>query len=192
MPMDAPRPPSPEARALRLAVLALGLWGLGWIGREAIVGLPGDPLAELGASPLTRLGTSLSDSETERVARHLDANRPGASDLLATLKAELPADAALIGFHRTADQVTEPDEEAQRASALALLGQLQLLLHPIPVHPMPNLGPDWTPPAGIDLEHLWALDLGYPTPELLEALLEPARSSAAGTLWRPRSPEQQP
>lgn len=189
--MDAPRSPSPEARALRLAVLLLGFWGLGWIGREAFLGLPGDPLAGLDASPVARLGAALSESETERIARHLDANRPGAADLLAVLRSELPADAALIGFHRTADQATQPEEAAQRASALALLGQLQLLLHPIPVHPMPNLGPDWTPPAGIDLQHLWALDLGYPTPELLEAVLEPARATPAGTLWRPLDPERQ-
>jgi len=167
----------------------MGLYGLGWVLRGAALGRPSDPLltAGLPASPLLRLERALSDTEGERVARHLEANREGAAELLELLRAELPEDAILFGFHATAEETADdPAADRDRRSALALLGHLQLLLHPIHVAPMPPIGPGWTPPPGTPLERLYALDLGFPDRTLLPLLLEPGPELSAGQLWVPR------
>lgn len=181
--------PAAPLALLRALVLALGLTGLGLLGRELTVGRPGDPLtlAGLPPSPLMRLPWALTEPEDERLARQLELFRPGSAELLGHLRATLPEDAVLLGFHATAAQTAEDVElELERASGLGFLGSLQLLLHPLPVKPMPDLGPGWEPPPGLPLDALYVLDVGYPDRALLEALLVPGPATAAGTLWLPR------
>jgi hypothetical protein len=171
-------------RPLRALVLVMGLVGLGWMLVEAVVGRPGEPLQ---GGPLTRLGSALTQSGDERVAHHLERNRAGAAELLELLRQELPADAVLVSFYATEAEAVAAGTTADRASALGFLGQLLLLLHPVPVLELPPLTPGWTPPPGLPLERLWALDLGYPHPEWLEGLLVRRGTTPAGTLWAPRS-----
>ena len=171
-------------RVLITFVLAMGLWSLAHIGREVVAagGLAG------------QLGEALTKSGAERIADELERVHPGGAALFVRLATELPEDALLFGVYPTAG---DADQE-RRVEALLLFGELQLLLFPRDVRPMPEgLGgprepgaPAFVPPpAFAELAaagKLFVLDLGYPYPERIEGFMAPMWALPRGVLWRPR------
>lgn len=173
-------------RLVLAGVLALGAWSAWLVGLELVGATGRRPL-------LGELGAALSSSGEARVTAALEASRPGGAAVLEHLLADLPQDAVIFALHADAG---DPDQ-AGRVEALLLLGQLQLLVFPRDLRPMPGaLGgptplasPFVPPPAFLQLAsegRLFALDLGYPHPERVEAFLAPLAAAPGAVLWGPR------
>lgn len=129
------------------------------------------------------LGNALSATEAQRLENHVQHTRPGAYELVVELRRLLPADAVLFGFYPSEAQATaNPELYPDYIQALALLGELQMLLYPTNVQPMPALESGLKLPPGAPTELIFALDMGFPSGGLLDGTLEPLLELEAGTL----------
>jgi hypothetical protein len=171
-------------RILIALILTMSAWSLTSIGRELFV----------SEGLVARTPVALSRDGATRIGLELESIRPGSAKLYGRLATELPPDALLFGLHPGAG---DADQE-ERIEAVLLLGELQLLLFPLDVRPMPgplagprnSEAPPFVPPAAFGplaaAGKLFALDLGYPYPERIEAFMAPRWAQRAGVLWGPR------
>lgn len=153
----------------------MGAWSLWHVGGE---------VRALGRE----LPRALTASGAERIDAELERVRPGGAALYRRLLEELPGEALVFGLYPGEGDA----DQAGRIEALLLLGELQLLLFPRDLRPMPSelagpgggalaLPPQLAPLAASG--QLFVLDLGYPYPERIEGFMSPRLATPGGVLW---------